>query len=40
MLSQLTYHIYYELTFVSIYLPCLLIHKLGHLGFLLLRDIT
>jgi hypothetical protein len=30
MLSQLTYRIYYELNFVSIYLTRLLIHKLGH----------
>jgi hypothetical protein len=30
MLSQLTYCIYYELNFVSIYFPHLLIHKLEH----------
>jgi hypothetical protein len=37
MLSQLTYCIYYELSFVSIYLPRLLMLKHGHLGFLLLE---
>jgi hypothetical protein len=36
MLSQLTYCIYYKPSFVSIYLPRLLINKLGHPGFLLL----
>jgi hypothetical protein len=36
MLNQLTYRIYYELSFVSIYLPHLFIYKLEHIGFLLL----
>jgi len=40
MLSLLIYHIHYELNFVSIYLPRLLIHKLGHLEFLILQNIT
>jgi hypothetical protein len=40
MLNQLIYRIYYELSFVNIYLPCMLIHNLRHPEFLLLRNIT
>jgi hypothetical protein len=40
MLSQLTYRIYYELSFISIYLHHLLIHKLGHFESMLQRNIT